>query len=895
MSSGSVNSVKERLNMTTTEFFDIFDYSYPHMEKTEAAVKSKDFERAKRELLNYFIKRKALKLSFSEPVTDSDKNFPLAYIARHSILPGPNESDSYLSSIFVTKSTDNATLDVTPFLDQKLSVMIMSRKKEKEAAFLFSPRSIFPPYIALTSKDGDEEKIYPEKFAFVSTKEPDFPLADEDIYEICEESDFEAEAYGVGTGRAYLMFDLSNVDLKAVAAAKLVAKITLSDSAMTKELLVFNISDHSWDNTLTWSKIKGNVFSWESSPSGPFWDDVDGSDKEYLNVICRFNFARPMAAQYLSDVEKNSIYGEKLLFLMDAFSKKKPAGFNRVLETGERLSNFTAVLGALVDSPAMTPDLLVSILTVIYRDIKHLYENPDLGWSNWAVVRTSGLSKAIDFLPELKEHDKFRASTRKTMEMLFDRMYSPDFSFRESGLSYSFWCIELLVSAFKAAQLNNDPYSAFMRGRLEKAINASLDLIYPNFYDTNIGDSNYADKRGYLSKIAQMLPTPKLMAFVGRGNAPKNLSACYPYANTAALRSSYDPEKAMYLLIQATPFDGHAHQDISSLVFYAYGRPLIADMGRYGYSESDISSHLKTPAAHNSIEIEDATPTTHSEARSKIDVFSSNSAFDFVKITSNPYYDIDALHKRSVFFNKNDGFVIVSDFVSCSEAAHKFNQNWHFMPHSGANVDFDNVVCTRFDEGADIKLICPASDVAAIEEDIFSEGYGMAEKTKKAVFTKYGQCVSFTTLLYPTNGGSLPRIAATDLTPNDISFAATLFNFDERAGVFATSNTAPCSPAAFFFDGEAAYVFGSSIYLAAGKKLVINKTVCIESEKTINDIYLRISGGIVEIESSSLRPTTHREEAIKIYAPKTTHVLFNSDPIPFTLYSDYVYAVGTIQ
>ncbi len=94
------------------------------------------------------------------------------------------------------------------------------------------------------------------------------------------------------------------------------------------------------------------------------------------------------------------------------------------------------------------------------------------------------------------------------------------------------------------------------------------------------------------------------------------------------------------------------------------------------------------------------------------------------------------------------------------------------------------------------------------------------------------------------------------------------------------------------FDGDMLYMESDRIFIAGGKRLTINKTLCVESENIIPDLYLHISGGIIEAESSSLRPVSSRNEAIKIYAPKTTHVLFNGRPIPFTLYCDYVYALG---
>lgn len=877
--------------MQISEFFKIFNLSHPNMDKVNYFVHCNDYNSAKKELLRYFAERKAKFLSSGEPISAKDRNFPLAYISRHNILSGPNEADCYLSSLFIAPTEDYTSLDILPFIESDLSFMIMSRQKEKDGALMYSPSSIFPPYVIITTMDNREIKVAPSKYAYISTKNPSQPLSDEDIYDICEESDEPDAAFGVSTGRVYMSFDFSGLNLSEIASARFCARFSIAGDK-TKELLFFRISDKSWDNTLTWDGVKGNVYSWENSPDGPSWTSPAGSDSEYLNVTCRFWFARPMAYQYLSDVEKNAIYGEKLLFLMDAFSKKKDGGFNRVLETGERLSNFTAVLNALIDTPVMTPDYLVSILYMMYKDMKHLFENPDLGWSNWAVVRTSGLSKAIDFLPELKEHEKWKNAARSLMNSLFDRMYSPDFSFREAGLAYSFWCTDLFASAIKSASINNDPYSAFMRNRLEMAFDASLDLIYPNLYDTNIGDSNYNSKLEYLEKTGEMFPTKKLKALLsGKDDPTVPHSVYYPYSGSVIMRNTFERDKAMYLAMHSMPYDGHAHGDTASIVFYAYNRPLITDTGRYGYSDGKISHHLKTVQAHNTMEIEGVSALPHSQSKAEITHFVTNPRFDFACSVAKPYEGVDATHKRRVLFLKKEGLVIVSDLVTTDTPALRFNQNWHFMPHANPVCDYNNHISTNFDTG-NITLVCPDADTAEINDDIFSSGYGMADASNYAAFTKYGQSVSMTTLLLPYEKEPC-RVSSYSTTPGDLSSSSAVFDIETDRCVFYVKNDAPGSFLDCTFDGDMAFLKNGRLFLSGGSRLCINSTVIIDSPVPIKDMYLHFASGIIEIESCSLRASTKRDDAIKIYAPKTTHVLLNGETIPFTLYSDYVYAVAT--
>lgn len=857
------------------------------MEKVNYYVCSNDFQNAKRELLNYFVLRKKNRLSSAQPIGESDRNFPLAYTARHFILTGPNENDVYLSSMFLSSCGDYTSMDVLPFIKDKLSFMIMSRQKDGNSALFYSPSSIFPPYMLITDTEGNEIKIYPEKYAYISSASAYAALAEEDIYEINEQSDTPQSPYSDKTGRVYLGFDLSKIDFSHILSARFYAKVTLPTCDM-KELLFFNVSDASWTNSLTWSTVKGNVYSYESAPQGPEWIQPEYADSEYLNVTCRFWFAPPMAYQYLSDVEKNSIYGEKLLFLMDAFSKKNEGGYNRVLETGERLSNFTRVLNALIDTPQMTPDYLISILDMMYRDMKSLIENPDLGWSNWAVVRTSGLSKAIDFLPELKEHNEWKDKTRNVMNSLLDKMYSSDFSFRESGLAYSFWCLELFSSAFHHAEINNDPYSAFMRSRLEKLFDASLDALYPNLYDTNIGDSNYNDKTDYLKRLAELFPTKKLKALVsGKCDSSLPASIAYPYSGSVIMRNGFVKDNPFYLALHALAFDGHAHDDLGNVILYAYNRPLLCDLGRYGYSQSDISAHLKSASAHNSVEIEGKKYLSHSQSGAKIEFFASNSEFDFATVSFSPCENI--IHRRSVLFVKKKLFALVNDHITSPDSV-KLDAHWHFMPHSDAFVDISNHVKTNFSSGANIKIVSPDSDIVSVSDDIFSSGYAMAEPTKKASFSKFGSDVFITTLLLPYNSEE-PKVSSASLVENGAPSAA-VFDVNSSKCVSYFKNPSNDKFAFYSFDGDMAYISGNTIFIAGGKKFTSDSVTVIESPSVIKDMCVSISGGVVEIESSSLSQCTDRTKAIKIFSPKTTHVLLNGKSIMFTLYSDYVYAVA---
>ena len=233
----------------------------------------------------------------------------------------------------------------------------------------------------------------------------------------------------------------------------------------------------------------------------------------------------------------------------------------------------------------------------------------------------------------------------------------------------------------------------------------------------------------------------------------------------------------------------------------------------------------------------------------------------------------------------------MSDYITTDTPAQRFNQNWHFMPNANPICDYNNHISTAFDMG-NITLVCPDCDTAEINEDIFSRGYGMAEDSHMATFTKYGQSASMTTLLLPYKSEG-KRVSAYSTTPEDLTSSSAVFDIESDRCVFYAKNDSPGRFLDCSFDGDMAFLMNGRIFISGGQNFGINSTDMIQSPTTIRDMYIHISSGIVEIESDSLKPNTKRDEAIRIYAPKTTHVIFNGENIPFTLYSDYVYAVAT--
>ena len=133
------------------------------------------------------------------------------------------------------------------------------------------------------------------------------------------------------------------------------------------------IGDTTWnESTLNWNGITtGNIYSYDAVTGGPTWNGPTGADPEYVNVINRFNFAPPMINEHLLNPTETQYTG-KLVNLMMDFLTDKSAGYNRTLETGVRLGNWTTSYNYLKNTTVLNDNDNTEILKFIWQEANYL-------------------------------------------------------------------------------------------------------------------------------------------------------------------------------------------------------------------------------------------------------------------------------------------------------------------------------------------------------------------------------------------------------------------------------------------------------------------------------------------------------------------------------------------
>lgn len=914
---GTIPVTVSAASMSDADFFSKFDLAaFEGMADVKAAVDAGDYATAKKELVKYLSERKANGEAAAFPITADDENYGQAVLPLDNILTGPYEFDVWLNRFTVTgKDYAMYEVDLTDKVsrelnNQAISVMLFERQKQAFPVLVASKEYAgLEPVLVVETAEGNTYEITANHDTYVNSGATGTTYGTATELYVKEQSDSASSPFGSQTRRAYINFPLIEAANQTVekATMKLYAKLADDATLDSLDVHVISVGDTMWDESrLTWATIGGNIYSYQSADV-PTWQQPGGADGEYQNVTTRFWFARSMAYEYLTYLEDpeqyaidhplypdGSVFGEKLIDLMDAFATQKSYGYNRTLETGERLNRWVDVLDALIDTPAVqnNPDKVCNIISFMWGDCNYLagldITNGSYWWSNWRIVANAGFFKGNEYFPEFKNYSTWRNKVVGNIEYTLDLLFVDDMSFAEAGPAYAVWCVELFGDCVRMAAINNRPLDKAFTEKLRYATRFAAESLYPDGYDTNIGDSNYKDRMSVFADLADFYGNDSILnAFVNgtdEGN-PEYYSSIYHDSNTMLMRNSWDPEEAVYMQFNNNPFDGHAHPDSNSVVMYAYGKPLLVDSGRYSYSSfNSIYNDLRYASAHNTIEAVGTSMASHASAAKPLEYAVTNDAFDFATTSQTGYSG--TTHTRNVLFVK-DGYSIVTDYVTGS-ASREYRQNWHFMPSSNAEMN-GNTAITNFYNEANIIIANAGSDNAVIRDGYHSADYGLVAAAKYASYSKTGAEVKFDTVLYPIPASvdaDTSDATVADLAEGDNSKAAMEIVVDGYTSYYYVKNTSDADGVFgdYETDAKMAYVAPDYGYVAIVDGSYINGT--IESENNIASMAIEydvdFGENVVNITGEKL-VTSSDDDAIKIFVDEDVDkVTLNGREILFT-------------
>ncbi|MEV0386412.1 heparinase II/III family protein [Nonomuraea sp. NPDC050643] len=866
------------------------NYAHTGLKPVEIAVKAGDYALAKQRLLDYYRARPAI-----EAGGFSHTTWPGALELTPSHIWTLGSGEVYIKTLTFGPGEKTVTADVTSSVKSgKPGFFLMSRYKDAVIALVNSrSKGSGKPTLRLTLADGSVKTLHPAHDTYIWAAHPSGVYGAKYYMQVSDQ--------GVGpftdeTRKAYLRFDLAGVtDVRK-------AELTLTGAADTaKDLMLYGNAETFDEATRTWSTTVQNTFSWQGDPGGFNWKLPAGADNEYLYQLPRFYFAGPLALEYQktgNEQHARTLIGLMTDFIKDAdgYDADQGAGsYPGNLHAARRLHNWIAAYEILRRSPSLTPEANTAILKTMNRAGLYLQVNVN-GTPNKMQSQKITLLHASVYFPEFRVAPAWRTNAAGFLSAQLDDSTYADGGYKESTDAYLRGYLRQYADVVGYMRRNGIAFTA--SAKLRRLARFLMDQSYPSGYGPAYGDSDSLDLRGTLVELGELLDDPELLhvGTSGRsGEKPAHTSVLYPDTRVAVSRSGWTAD-ASHLRINADR-GNHGHPDELAITAYAYGRPLLPDMGTFTYSTDGSAKWLRlTTEAHSTIEIDDRPQT--STAAGGISHLIANPAFDL--IGANTEGSAGVRHERSVL-SLHSGLWVVSDRLKpVNDAEHRYEQNWHFAADAHPSIrSGTKATTTAFATGANLTIVPadPAEVASTLRDGYYAPRFYSVENAKYASYVKTdtGQ-QTFDTLLLPSKSAADTSVTVERLPVGALpSYEATALSLSGGAGVYYKSWTtkAPRAFGPYTFDGKLLYADAASIVMVDGSSVERAGATLVKAPAAVKDLAVTFGGdGTVRIAGSGLTASTDPAKAIAIAAPDATQVMLNGKVVPFERAGALIYAAA---
>ncbi|WP_345559776.1 heparinase II/III family protein [Nonomuraea rosea] len=866
------------------------DYAYAGLKPVENAVKAGNYALAKQRLLDHYRARPAI-----EAGGFSHTTWPGALELTTDHIWTLGSGEVYVKTLTFGPGETTVTADVTSSINSgKPGFFLMSRYKDAVIALINSrSKGSGKPALRLTLADGSVRTLTPTHDTYIWAGKPLNVYGAKYYMQV---SDVGVGAFTGETRKAYLRFDLGGV----TAVKK--AELTLTGTAgSAKDIMLYGNAETFDEATRTWDTTVQNTFSWQGDPGGFDWELPPGADNEYLYQLPRFSFAGPLALEYQKTGDEQ--YARTLIGLMtdfikdaDGYDADQGAGsYPGNLHASRRLHNWIAAYEILRKSPSLTAEANTAILKTMNRAGLYLQVNVN-GTPNKMQSQKITLLHASVYFPEFRAAPAWRTDAAGFLSAQLDDSTYADGGYKESTDAYLRGYLSQYVDVVAYMRRNGITFTA--TAKLRQLARFLMDQSYPSGYGPAYGDSDSLDLRSTLKKLGELLQDPELR-YVGTsgasGEKPAHTSVLYPDTRVAVSRSGWTAADS-HLRINADR-GNHSHPDELAITAYAYGRPLLPDMGTFTYSTDAGAEWLRhTTEAHNTVEIDDKPQT--STAAGGISHLISNPAFDL--IGANTESSAGARHERSVL-SLHSGLWVVSDRLKPVVAGeHRYEQNWHFAADANPSISSGTeATSTAFATGANLTIVPadPAEVASGLSDGYYAPRFYSVENAKYASYvrTVEGQ-TTFDTLLVPSKGAADTSVTVERLPVGSApSYEATALSLNGGAGVYYKSWTtkAPRTFGPYAFDGKLLYADAGSIVLVDGSSVERAGATLVKAPAAVKDLAVTFGGdGTVRIDGSGLTASTDPAKAIAITAPDAARVILNGQAVPFEREGAIIYAAA---
>lgn len=602
-------------------------------------------------------------------------------------------------------------------------------------------------------------------------------------------------------------------------------------------------------------------------------------------------------------------YAETFIAHINAWIDQNPPkiGINWAsnLEVSFRAITWLWSLYFFKNSRHMTPAIFLRILKLLYVHARHLetylsvYFSPNTHLTGEAL----GLFYLGTLLPKFKAAGNWRDVGKNILVSELDRQIRSDGVYFEQSSYYHRYTAEFYMHFLILLRANGQPVGSLVEEKLVKLLDHLMCITRPDGTTPYFGDDDGGrlvmlderaanDFRPVLSTGAALFSRPDYKYVSGglseetvwllgpdSAQASDNLDAqpppftsrAFPAGGYYVMRDGWGTD-SNYLLMDCGPHGalncGHAHADALAIDLAAYGRTLLVDPGTYTYTGSkELRDLFRRSAAHNTLTIDDESSSVPAgpfgwkeKALASVRIWASCGRYDFLEGEHDGFARLPApaIHTRSVFFLKND-YWVVRDRVA-TESVHSFDIHLHFAPGAAPVIS----------HGASAGVRERMARAAGLEIFTFSKGgrwkcedgwvsrcYGERTAAPVCTFSKVGEgAVEFITFLIPRHATD-PNCSVSEIEASSgRAFEVRALGRPER-DFLVIGHDALVQTAGIVMDGALAWLrYGPSegalreMVLRAGRSLQINGQIIFQAAKPV-DLFARRMGGDLIIEAGA--------------------------------------------
>ena len=736
---------------------------------TELAVKDGDYEKAAKNLLNYYRTR-----SYEyNPGPGSVRNALMINMWCDNILYW-DENPVDVCEI----STENKWYSVDVLTNIKSNFgtfMMFSRYKNDGTAQIYSKESEFSPYLELMV-NGNKRIIYPCDDTMISAGlNQATSFGKEEVLLVADDADSGTEVWcDETTYRTYIRFPIRDAVDKDDEITRAKLHFYAQSDKEAKKIVVSssNLQD-----------IDENSFMWKKHIPATFclgdyrgWLHTSNSvHSRFLQILYALN------EYYYTEDEKYAY--NSIRHVLD-YSKSGKLKEEADLQVGIQLQKLAPAFVNFVRSPSMTPSAMNGYLKHMLMDGEFLYDDENFTYDmNFGSNATSGYHVYLACVPEMANYSLWLDKVRERETVLMKNLVQEDGSYIESDYGYattSFW---MFTSAHTHSIREGYQFPDWWYEKLEKFAYFFLNSETPNRRLPDWGDNGTGTVPD-LTDLADMYDNPHFKYYATNGNKgkkPEYTSVYFPNNHVGIMRDRFMDENAVFSFVDNKQGGVHSHSEGIHFTIYAYGNYLLTDTGTTSYEKTHPHFYWQrfSTISHNSVDVNNGAADRKMTAE-ECDALSNdemymNKLFDTFEAESTAF--AEATHNRDILFIKPLGMFICSDLMTpTATSENKYNQAWHTT--ANANLTLDETTKktrTNFSGAANLQIVPLDAEELNLEHplngttDVLSDGYAYFDNinirncidAKFVNYEKYSdKKTTFDTVLYPNDAVDNTEVSA---------------------------------------------------------------------------------------------------------------------------------------